>query len=147
MSQSEVDDPTQFYMEPHMGQDERFNAENWPHDRQPNPSQYSNDSDESRVLCSLEVSLAQESPETPITPQTGRAKLSKEAAAEQIERVGITVFPVGDHTGALYVANGMQSFRSRYCAPGGESQNRLNGGDECRQTGCSVGFDFLIEFQ
>ena len=99
MSQSEVDDPTQFYMEPHMGQDERFNAENWPHDRQPNPSQYSNDSDESRVLCSLEVSLAQESPETPITPQTGRAKLSKEAAAEQIERVttllesrGYTVF-------------------------------------------------------
>lgn len=101
------DEPTQFYMEPAMGQDERFNVENWPHDRQPNASQYSDDSDASRVPCSLDVHLAQgEPPEShalvpetpPSTPSNGRSKLSKEEA-EQIERVttllesqGYTVF-------------------------------------------------------
>ena len=46
-------------------------------------------------------------------------------------RVGITVFPVGDHTGALS-ANGLQRSRSRYSAPGWEALNRLNGVDECQ---------------
>lgn len=106
------DEPTQFYMEPAMGQDERFNVENWPHDRQPNVSQYSDDSDASRVICSLDVSLAQGEPieipgpaptlvpETPpSTPSLGKPKLSKEEAAEQIARIttllesqGYTVF-------------------------------------------------------
>lgn len=118
MSQSttdEVDEPTQAYTETidRKGQDERFNAENWPHERQPGWSQYSSqDSDVSRVLSSLDVPLAQGEPDVhgvavlvPETPEStpsvrvSRPNLSKDEAEARmgrvtadLERIGYTVF-------------------------------------------------------
>lgn len=93
-SQSTTDsiEPTQLYRET-MCRAERFNLENWPHDRQPNASQYS-DSDVSMVPCSLGVPLTQESeyvPETPESTQPSNEELIKKMTA-YFELNGYTSF-------------------------------------------------------
>lgn len=88
-SQSTTDEiePTQIYRDTRIvGQEIRLNAENWPHDRQPGFSQYSDDSDASMVPCSLEVPLSQDEylvPETPQSTQSSR----KEEREDQIKQV------------------------------------------------------------
>ena len=86
-SQSTTDDPTQIYVEPRIvGQSIRLSAENWPHDRQPDFSQYSDDSDASMVPCSVEMPLTQVEylvPETPQSTQSSR----KEEREDQIKQV------------------------------------------------------------
>lgn len=86
-SQSTTDDPTQIYVEPRIvGQAIRLSAENWPHDRQPDFSQYSDDSDASMVPCSVEMPLTQVEylvPETPQSTQSSR----KEEREDQIKQV------------------------------------------------------------
>jgi hypothetical protein len=113
MSQSTtdaVDEPTQPYTDTmdSMGQDGRFNTENWPHDRQPGWSQYSSqDSDVSRVLSSLDVPLAQGEPEvqgpivlvpeTPGSTPTVRTSpnLSKDEAEARMGRVTTNLESIG----------------------------------------------------
>ncbi len=73
-SQSTTDEPNNL-----MGQDERF--KNWPHDRQPNPSQYS---DVSRVSCSPPRELTPNSDVSRVSPQreltnSGRVSPQKES--------------------------------------------------------------------
>jgi hypothetical protein len=99
-SQSTTDDPTQIYVEPRIvGQSIRLSAENWPHDRQPDFSQYSDDSDASMVPCSVEMPLTQVEylvPETPqstqveyLVPETPQSTQSsrKEEREDQIKQV------------------------------------------------------------
>ena len=114
------DDSAQSYVDctqRQVGNDEGYNLENWPHERQPGWSQYSSqDSDVSRVSCSLGVPLTQDElpvnepagspfdkfdsgkmseilvPETPESTRAStnrivRPKLNKKEAAEQIDRI------------------------------------------------------------
>jgi hypothetical protein len=66
---------------PRLSRYERFDK--WPHDHQPGYSQYSDDSDASRVPCSLESSM--ESVEMPVKI-VKLSKAEKEAQMEQITK-------------------------------------------------------------
>lgn len=98
-SQSTTDEiePTQAYSEPHrMSRELRHNAENWPHDRQPGWSQYSDDSNEV-VPCSTEMPNGSDLDSRIVAPETPESKRSqKMAQIEEITKLmeskGYTVF-------------------------------------------------------